>query len=85
MGFDRGGGFGSGLLWGWRHRRVRALGRGAQARMQGTGGAQGTMMGAKALVRRVTRLWCSAGTLSVEEAGRRLTVGKAHGSVIGME
>ena len=30
------------------------------------------------------RLWCRAGTLGVEEAGRRLTARKAQGSVIGM-
>ena len=82
MGSD---GSGSGLLWGRRHGRVRARYRGAQEWMQGTGGAQGTMMGARALVGRGARLWCRAGTLGVEEAGRRLTVGKAPGSVVGME
>ena len=43
------------------------------------------MMGARALIGQGARLWRRAGTLGVEEAGRRLTVGKAQGSVIGME
>ena len=71
MGSDGSGDSGSGIgVAGAGHGTVMTHGMGAQEQMQGTGGAQGTMMGARALVGQGARLWRRTGTLAVEEAGR---------------